>query len=175
MARCPGKGKQYTAEYNALTEMIEDLCNALPIDDLLPKMIAKRVITFQDKAEIRAERTNRDKVELFISKLTGEMDCGVNERFYKFIDVMKESPKCDFLVKRMEKWISHYTAAVRSSHVGGTSPPMSAGKNTIAFLVSIFNHIVTNFKKLHGQTCYSYVLISWFSQAYAFLPVFSSK
>ena len=129
-AGCPEEGKQYTAEYNALIEMTEDLCNALPIDDLLPKMIAKRVITFQDKAEIRAERTGRDKVELFISKLTGEMDSGENKRFYKFIDVMKESPKCDVLVKRMEKRISHYTAA-RSSHAGGTSPPMSAGKNTI--------------------------------------------
>ena len=131
MARCPEEGKQYTAEYNALTEMTEDLCNALPIDDLLPKMIAKRVITFQDKAEIRAERTNRDKVELFISKLTGEMISGENKRFYKVInEVMKESPKCDFLVKRMKKWIGHYTAAW-SSHEGGTSPPMSAGKNTI--------------------------------------------
>ena len=131
MARPPEEGKQYTAEYNALIKMTEDLCNALPIDDLLPKMISKRVITFQDKAEIRAGRTDRDKVESFISKLTGEMVSEENERFYKFIDVMKGSPKCVFLVKRMERWISHYTA--RSSNDDGTSPLMSAGKNTTIY------------------------------------------
>ena len=126
MAR-PEEGKQYSAEYNALIKMTEDLCNALPIDDLLPKMISKRVIDFQEKTDIRAERTDRKKVELFISKLTGEMDAGENKRFYKFIEAMKESPKCDFLVKRMERWISHYKQS-RSSNEVGTSPSMSVGK-----------------------------------------------
>ena len=97
--------------------MNQDLCNALPINDLLPKMIIKRVISFQDKDEIRSERTDRDKVDLFISKLNGELISGENERFYKFINVMKESPKCNFLVKRMEGWISHYES--------GTPPPGS--------------------------------------------------
>ena len=111
------KEKQYSAEYNALTAINQDLCNALPINDLLPKMISKRVISFQDKDEIRSERTDRDKVDLFISKLTGELMSGENERFYKFINVMKGSPKCNFLVERMEGWISHYKS--------GTPPPGS--------------------------------------------------
>ena len=34
-------------EYNALIEMTGDLCNALPISDLIPKLISKRVIDFQ--------------------------------------------------------------------------------------------------------------------------------
>ena len=126
MAR-PEEGKQYSAEYNALIKMTEDLCNALPIDDLLPKMISKRVIDFQEKTDIRAERTDRKKVELFISKLTGEMITGENKRFYKFIEAMKESPKCDFLVKRMEGWISHYKQSQSSNEVG-TSPSISVGK-----------------------------------------------
>ena len=125
MAHRPEEGKQYTAERNALTKMTEDLCKALPIDDLLPKMISKGVIDFPDKAEIREERTDRDKVGLFISKLTGEMDCGVNKRFYKFIEGMEESPKCDFLVERMKGWINHYQKGTL-----GTPPPgiRQAGK-----------------------------------------------
>ena len=116
MASTEGE-EQYSAEYNALTTMTNDLCTALPINDLLPKMISKRVITIDDKNEIRSERTDRDKVDLFISKLSKEVGSRENERFYNFIKVMKESPKCNFLVKRMEGWISHYTT--------GTAPPGS--------------------------------------------------
>ena len=101
---------EYSAEYNALIAMAEDLCNALPISnhDLLPRMISNRVISLQDKIEIRSVSTDRGKVQLLISKLTEEMALGENDRFYKFLTVMKKSPKCSFLVERMERWISHY-------------------------------------------------------------------
>ena len=111
--------QQQTAEYMALEAMTEDLYNALPISDLLPKMISKRVITFPEKADIRAGGTTREQVDVFLSKLTGEMLSKENKRFYAFIEVMKESPKCDFLVERMEKWINHYK---------GTPPAIPAGK-----------------------------------------------
>ena len=62
---------QNTAEYDALITMTEDLYKALPIEDLLAKMITKRVIDFNDKAEIRSGRTDRDKVDIFLSKLVG--------------------------------------------------------------------------------------------------------
>ena len=113
---------EHSAEYNTLIEMTEDLCNALPISDLIPKLISKRVIDFNDKAEIRGKRTDRDRVHLFLSKLTGEMISAENERFYNFIKVMKESPKCNFLVQRMERWISHYKQLSRSPTKVGTSP-----------------------------------------------------
>ena len=111
-----------SAEYNALTEMTETLCTALPIDDLLTKMITKRVIDFNEKAEIRSGRTESEKVDIFISKLSREMASGENVRFYNFIKVMKESPKCNFLVTTMEGWISHYEK--------GTPPPTPAGEYT---------------------------------------------
>ena len=124
----PEEEKQHTSEYNALIKMTEDLCNALPIGDLLPKMISKRVISFQDKDEIRSERTDRDKVQLFISKLIGEMASGENKRFYNFVRVMKESPKCDFLVKRMEGWISHYKGLQPASPTKLGTSPSNSGK-----------------------------------------------
>ena len=96
--------------------MTESLSNSLPIDDLLPKMISKRVIDLSEKAEIRSGTTDPDKIDIFLSKLTGPMASGENRRFYSFIQVMKDSPKCQFLVERMEGWISHYT--------NGTPPPL---------------------------------------------------
>ena len=128
MAR-PEEGKQYSAEYNALIKMNEDLCNALPIDDLLPKMISKRVIDFREKTDIREEGTDRKKVDLFISKLTREMITGENGRFYKLIEAMKESSKCDFLVRRMEGWIGHYQK--------GTPPPLQTGMSSVKGLNSL--------------------------------------
>ena len=136
----PKEGRQHTAEYNALIKMTEDLCNALPISDLLPKMISKRVIDFHDKDEIRSGRTDRDKVELFISKLTGQMSTGENELFYKFIEAMKESRKCDFLVRRMEGWISHYKRQSGSSSEVGTSPSVSAGRRHHLIAV-VYHHV----------------------------------
>ena len=124
------ENNQLSAEYNALMEMTEDLCNALPITDLLPKMISKRVISFQDKDEIRSERTDRDKVQLFLSKLAGEMASGENERFYRFTNVMKESPKCNFLVKRMEGRISQQMSQSRSPTNGGSFPQHSPSAST---------------------------------------------
>ena len=111
MADNPGEGKQSgSAEYNALIAMAEDLCNALPISDhdLLPQLNSNCVISSQEKTEIRNVPTDRGKVQLLISMLTAEMASGENERFYKFLKTMKESPKCSFLVERMERWISHY-------------------------------------------------------------------
>ena len=119
-----------SAEYNALIEITEDLCNALPISDLIPKLISKRVIDFNDKAEIRGERTDRDRVQLFLSKLTGQMISGENEKFYNFIQVMKESSKCNFLVERMERWITHYKQLSRSPTKVGTSPQSSSSIST---------------------------------------------
>ena len=115
-----------TPEYNALIAMTEDLCNSLPISDhdLLPRMISNRVISFQEKLEIRSIPTDRGKVQLFISKLSEEMESGENERFYKFLKTMKKSPKCSFLVERMERWISHYKQLQLTAD-GEVTPPIT--------------------------------------------------
>jgi len=91
-----------TVEYEALTTLSEDLCNALPINDLFPSLISKRVIDFNDKAEICSDSIERRRVELFISKLKS----GDSEKFYKFMEVMKKSPKCVDLLNRMEQFIT---------------------------------------------------------------------
>ena len=100
----------HSAEYSALIAMTEDLCNCLPISDhnLLPRMVANRVITLQEKIAIRNVPTDRGKVQLLISKLAEEIGTGENERFYKLLTTMKKSPECSFLVERMEGWISHF-------------------------------------------------------------------
>ena len=98
-------------EYNVLEKMNRDLCNALPIDDLFPSMISNHVIDFNDKAEICVERTERRRVQYFLEHyLSRGLDCEFPDtsRFYRFLAVMKRSPKCNFLVGRINDWMERY-------------------------------------------------------------------
>ena len=91
-------------ELSVVQKMADDLCNALPIDDLFPSMISNHVINFNDKAEIGAEKTERRRVSCFLEKyLTKDLYCGETANFYRFLTVMERSPKCDFLVKRIKR------------------------------------------------------------------------
>ena len=102
------KGKGPCVELAALQKMTNDLCNALPIDDLFPSMISHRVIDFNDKADICAERTERRRVGYFLEKYLTKglnlQECDTT-RFYRFLTVMERSPKCDFLVERMKRYM----------------------------------------------------------------------
>ena len=101
--------KQRVVEYNALLKMTDDLCKALPINDLFPSMISNHVIGFQDKAEVCAERTERSRVQKFIHDyLIGDLEIRDTSRFYRFLTVMERSPKCNFLVKRLKHWMEQY-------------------------------------------------------------------
>ena len=99
--------KECCVELIVVEKMTNDLCNALPIDDLFPSMISNHVIDFKDKAEICAERTERRRVAYFLEKyltkgLHYEQQCDTTH-FYRFLTVLERSPKCDFLVKRIKR------------------------------------------------------------------------
>ena len=101
--------KERIVEYNALNKMYNDLCSALQIDDLLPSMISNDVIDFQEKGEIAAEKTERRRVQYFLDQyLLGELKAKDTSRFNRFLAVMKRSPKCNFLVKRLNHWMEKY-------------------------------------------------------------------
>ena len=107
----------FSAKYNALNSMTQDLCNAFPINDLFPTMITCRVIDFTEKEEICAERTERGRVSAFLSMLSGELKIWEDTRFDRFMEMMKRSPKCTFLRKRLEARIDHFAQS------SATSPP----------------------------------------------------
>jgi len=104
--------KKRGVEYNVLLKMTNDLCNALPIDDLFPSMISNHVIDFTDKTNICVEKTERLRVRKFLSdhliKDLDYSDVWDTSRFYRFLTVMKRSPKCNFLVKRINHWMEQY-------------------------------------------------------------------
>ena len=115
MATVKRKSKELCVELRVLIDMTEDLCNALPINDLLPSLISHHVISFQEKAEICVARTERRRVTHFLENhLNSPLQCNHTAPFYRFLEVMERSPKCDFLLERIHRLLEEYKAKASS-------------------------------------------------------------
>ena len=100
---------QHCPEHNALVDLYEDLCIALPINKLFPSLISNRVIDIHDKEEISHEASSRLMVEKFIEKhLYPEVAVGEIKRFNRFVKVMRRSEKCNHLVEKIERKVRLY-------------------------------------------------------------------
>ena len=110
--RCP--------EYRALVDVTKDFCKALPISELFPDLISSRVLDSSHIEDLRnACRTEAGIVERFIFKhLFPDLELGETSRFLKFIEIMKQSSKCEFLVKRLEEHIRHHRRFPQESTPG---------------------------------------------------------
>jgi len=100
--RASHEDSQHCPEYNALVDVHQDLCNAIPINDLFPGLISHRIITVFDKEKLCLGRIVQERAELFVEKhLHPQLLVGETKKFYDFITTMKESSKCNFLVMRI--------------------------------------------------------------------------
>ena len=93
-------------EREALIELQSTFISALPIDDLLPLMISKRAISFPEKAEINSNLTESRRTAAYLDLLHKDLSIGDTGRYNKFYLCMKSSPKCNFLVKRLDEQIA---------------------------------------------------------------------
>ena len=98
---------QHCPEYHALVDITEDLCEVLPINELIPGLITSRVLDISDIEDLYNQNVGRkEAVERFIRKhLYPDLKLGETSRFLKFIEVMKRSTKCELLVERLEEHI----------------------------------------------------------------------
>ena len=91
----------------ALVRFYKDLCNVLPVDDILPILITKRIITIQNKDFIMTGKTSDERTQYlldhFISKSLSAGDTNV---FYKLLEAMVTSPKCSFLVEKINQFLA---------------------------------------------------------------------
>ena len=109
--------KEPCVELLVLMDMAEDLCNALPINDLLPSLISHHVIDFKDKAEICVHRTENNRVSYFLEKHLDkplQLKTPHTAPFYQFLEVMERSPKCDFLLERIQRRLEEYKSKASS-------------------------------------------------------------
>ena len=111
---------QHCPEYNALLDVHQDLCNALPINDLFPGLITRRVMDVFDKEKLCLGKIERESAELFVEKyLHPQLLVGDTKRFNDFIATMEESPKCSFLLKKVkDRIIAHQNEATLAKNAG---------------------------------------------------------
>ena len=83
------KGKTETPEKEAFIEHYDRLTGALPIIQLLPKFISKRIITFSEQDKILAGETDSDKTKRFLEHITRHFNGGNTYTFYKFLEVVE--------------------------------------------------------------------------------------
>jgi len=70
--------------------MYEKLSEALPIEDLLPKLVSAGAVPRSLKKKMDTTSVDSDKVNLLLDKMLDEMSAKVFVKFEILIDVMKE-------------------------------------------------------------------------------------
>ena len=98
------KTEPETAELQVLTNQYKTLCTVLPVDELIPDLITKRVISFEDEEVIVNKQTRYQKAQVLLKEfIVRDVRVGNVSKFYKFLDVLKKNEKCSFLAENIMK------------------------------------------------------------------------
>lgn len=90
-------------ELIALEKCYSKLTLALPLDDIMPKLISLRVITISEKQQIMSHPTDSQKIEHFLDVLSKQLSIGSTKDFDIFLKVLKQSIKGGFLAGELDK------------------------------------------------------------------------
>ena len=95
-------------EMDALVTFYDKITKALPVDDLLPELVAQRVITVDDKTIIVATgKTQSERTQYLLDHYVARpLSAGDPTCFHKLIDLMSNSTKCKFLVSDIQHHLS---------------------------------------------------------------------
>ena len=104
----PDSAEKHLPELDALETFYEKICNALPTDELLPKLVAQRVISINDKSKIDATfRIEFERAQhLLDHHIARPLFAGDPTFFYILLDLMSTSSKCRFLVNEIQQYLS---------------------------------------------------------------------
>ncbi|XP_065887363.1 uncharacterized protein [Dysidea avara] len=68
----------------------DKLVSALPLRELIPKFISRRIITFKDQDRILAGETDLDKRERFLKHIAQQLETDHTDSFYKFLEIVEK-------------------------------------------------------------------------------------
>lgn len=112
----------------ALSDNYDKLMAALPVVNLLPKFISRKIVTFRDQDKILAGETNEDKRNRFLQHITNQLSSGSTESFYKFLEILsKHGGPYSYLASDIEKRIDELQKAAVS-----TEPDTIQGSEPVA-------------------------------------------
>ena len=95
-------------ELDALDTFYEKICSTLPTDELLPKLVAQRVITINDKSKIDATfKTEYERAQYLLDHYIARPLSTGDPRFFNILlDLMSTTPKCSFLIDEIKQYLS---------------------------------------------------------------------
>lgn len=93
------------AESTVLRQFYRNLQNGIPIDDLLPQLITKKVITINDKVLIsEISRDINERCRYFLDRyISKPLSAGDPSAFYKLLQIMNASPQCTMLAGKIKQ------------------------------------------------------------------------
>ena len=95
-------------ELDVLSTFYEKICITLPVNELLPKLVAERVITVTEKAKISATgKTEFERSQYLLDYyIARPLSVGDSSFFNKLLDLMSTSSKCNFLINEIQCQLS---------------------------------------------------------------------
>ena len=95
-------------ELDALETFYEKICNALPTEEILPKLVAQRVISVNDKLKIDAAfKTEFERAQYLLDHYIARQLFTGDPRFFNILlDLMSTTSKCRFLVNEIQQYLS---------------------------------------------------------------------
>ena len=99
----PQKGEQ--KELSVLQCFCQELQNGLPIDELMPQLVTKKIITINDKLSISQFSKNAtERSKYFLDQyIIKQLLDGDSSAFYKFLEILEASSKCVLLAARIKQ------------------------------------------------------------------------
>ena len=82
----------------------DQLLPVIPVDEVLVKLIPTRIINLDDKQLIKAEKTSKKQAEYLLDHyILKRIQTGEDHILFILLEAMRESGKCDSLVKKIYK------------------------------------------------------------------------
>ena len=90
--------------YAVALSYYDQLLPVIPVDEVVVKLIPKRVINLDDKQLIKAEKSQKKQAEYLLDNyIIKRVQTGEEDVLYTLLEAMSESGKCDSLVKKIYK------------------------------------------------------------------------
>ena len=92
-------------EAEVLYHFYKDLQNGLPIDELLPQFVTKKIITINDKISVTESGRNiNERAQFFLDHYIAQpLSAGDPASFYKLLQIMDASIKCIVLSTKIKQ------------------------------------------------------------------------
>ena len=91
-------------ELLVLQQFYKDMQNLLLIDELLPKLVSKKIITTNDKILVTECKNINERFQFFLENYIAKpLSAGDSTSFYKLLQIMESSSKYNKLAAEMKQ------------------------------------------------------------------------